>query len=114
MVLRVSYGETSALMEGDAEKKMERRLAQLSPRADLLKVGHHGSATSTLPEFLEAVRPQYAVISAGPQNRFGYPKLAVLERLQGAGARTYRTDVEGPVTFYLDGRSVQATLPSRR
>jgi competence protein ComEC len=114
MVLRVTYGETSALLAGDAEKRMERRLAELSPRADLLKVAHHGSATSTQPELLEAVRPKFAVISAGQRNQFGYPKLPVLERLERAGARTYRTDTEGPVTFYLNGKTVEATLPGRR
>jgi len=113
MVLRVEYGATSALMEGDAEKRVERRLAGTIAPADLLKVAHHGSATSSQPEFLAAVRPHYAIISAGQRNQFGYPKPAVLERLQGAGARTFRTDTEGAVTFYLDGRFVEARQPNR-
>ena len=114
LVLRVGYGETAALMEGDIEKRMERRLAERAPRADLLKVAHHGSATSTQPELLAAVRPRYAVISAGRRNQFGYPKTAVLERLQEARVRTYRTDVSGAVTFYLDGKAVEVRLPDRR
>ena len=114
MVLRVGYGATAALLEGDAERRMEERLAGLAPRADLLKVAHHGSATSTQPELLAAVQPRYAVISAGRRNQFGYPRKQVLERLQGAGARTYRTDVTGAVTFYLDGKSVEVRLPDRR
>jgi competence protein ComEC len=114
MVLRVSYGETAALLEGDAEKRMERRLAESAPRADLLKVAHHGSATSTQPELLAAVRPSFAVISAGRRNQFGYPKTVVLRRLQDAGVRTYRTDLTGAVTFYLDGKSVEVRLPNRR
>ncbi|HYX69651.1 MAG TPA: ComEC/Rec2 family competence protein [Terriglobales bacterium] len=114
MVLRVRYGDTAALLEGDAEKRMERRLAELAPRADLLKVAHHGSASSTQPELLAAVRPSHAVISAGRRNQFGYPKTVVLERLQEARVHTYRTDVTGAVTFYLDGRTVEVRLPNRR
>ena len=114
MVLRVSYGGSAALLEGDAEKRMERRLAEMAPRADLLKVAHHGSATSTQPELLAAVQPGYAVISAGRRNQFGYPKAVVLERLQEARVRTYRTDLTGAVTFYLDGKSVEVRLPNRR
>ncbi len=114
MVLRVGYGETAALLEGDAEKRMERRLAELAPRANLLKVAHHGSATSTQPELLAAIHPSHAVISAGRRNQFGYPKSIVLERLQQAGVRTYRTDLTGAVSFYLDGKSVEVRLLNRR
>ena len=111
MVLHVSYGTTSALLEGDAEKTVERRIASLHhPRADLLKIGHHGSATSTTPEILQSVKPSYAVISVGFHNSFGIPKPDVLARLQNSGARVYRTDVNGAVTFYLDGRSVTPWL----
>lgn len=114
MVLRVSYGGTSALLEGDAEKRTEERLTEQAPAADLLKVAHHGSATSTQPELLAAVHPRYAVISAGRRNSFGYPKASVLERLQVAQVRTYRTDVTGAATFYLDGKTVEVRLPNRR
>jgi competence protein ComEC len=111
MVLQVSYGETSVLLEGDAEKAVERRIAILHhPRADLLKVGHHGSATSTTPEILDAVRPSFAVISVGFRNSFGIPKPAVLQRLQDAGVHVFRTDLDGAVTFYLDGHSVTPWL----
>jgi competence protein ComEC len=103
----VSYGETRALLAGDLEKKMERFIAQESPRADLLKVTHHGSATSTTPELLEAVRPHFAVISVGSHNSFGHPRRVVLERLQQAHVITYRTDVQGAVTFLLDGKTVE-------
>ena len=113
MVLRVGYGATSALLEGDAEKTVERRIASLHPlHADLLKVGHHGSATSTTPEILEAVQPSFAVISVGFHTSFGLPKPDVLARLQAAGVRTYRTDLNGAVTFYLDGHSVSPWLPA--
>ncbi len=85
-----------------------------SLRADLLKVAHHGSATSTQAEFLDAVRPKFGVISCGPRNAFGYPRREVLERLSAANVQTFRTDVFGAVTFYLDGKSVQPMLPNRR
>jgi competence protein ComEC len=111
MVLQVSYGGTSVLLEGDAEKAVERRIAILHhPRADLLKVGHHGSATSTTPEILDAVKPSFAVISVGFRNSFGIPKPIVLQRLQNSGVHVYRTDLNGVVTFYLDGHSVTPWL----
>jgi competence protein ComEC len=111
MVLHVGYGDTSVLLEGDAEKAVERRIAALHhPHADLLKVGHHGSATSSTPEILQSVKPRFALISVGYRNSFGLPKPAVLERLQAAGIRVYRTDVNGAVTFYLDGHSVTPWL----
>jgi len=113
MVLHVSYGDTSVLLEGDAEKAVERRIALLHhPRADLLKVGHHGSGTSTTPEILAAVKPVYAVISVGFHTSFGLPKADVLARLQTSGVRVYRTDLNGAVTFYLDGHSVTPSLPA--
>jgi len=82
-------------------------------RADLLKVGHHGSATSSTPEFLSAVRPRYAVISVGAHNPFDYPRREVLARLEGSKVATFRTDTHGAVTFYLDGRGVEPRLPNR-
>jgi competence protein ComEC len=113
MVLQVSYGATSVLLEGDAEKAVERRIATLHhPHANVLKVGHHGSATSTTPEILQSVKPSLAVISVGFRNSFGLPKADVLERLQNSGVRVYRTDLNGAVTFYLDGHSVSASLPA--
>jgi competence protein ComEC len=111
MVLQVSYGKTSVLLEGDAEKAVERRIALLHhPRADLLKVGHHGSATSTTPEILQSVKPSFAVISVGFRTSFGLPKPDVLERLQNSGVHVYRTDLNGAVTFYLDGHAVTPWL----
>lgn len=113
MVLHVTYGDTSVLLEGDAEKAVERRVAQLhNPHADLLKVGHHGSATSTTPEILASVRPRYAVISVGFHTSFGLPKETVLARLHAAGTHTFRTDTDGLVTFYLDGKHVTPSLTS--
>jgi competence protein ComEC len=112
MVMLIGYGETRALLAGDLERKMEQFVATESPEADLLKVAHHGSATSTTPELLAAVHPRMAVISVG-HNSFGHPREIVLERLQYGKVHTYRTDRFGAVTFLLDGKQVEARLPSR-
>jgi competence protein ComEC len=111
MVLRVSVGNSSVLLEGDAEKQVERRIAALHhPTANLIKVGHHGSDNATTPELVVATRPQFAVISVGSGNSFGLPKFEILGRLANAGARVYRTDLDGAVTFYLDGHSVTPSV----
>jgi competence protein ComEC len=113
LVMSVSYGHTTALLEGDAEKESERRIAEEQPQADLLKVAHHGSATSTIPELLAAVHPRFAVISVGARNVYGHPRMEVLERLAEAHVRTYRTDLDGAVTMYLDGRTIIPRQPDR-
>jgi len=119
MVLRVSYGDSSVLLEGDAEKQVERRVAaQLhptantlaSPLANLIKIGHHGSNNATTPELLAAAKPQFAIISVGSGNSFGLPRPEVLARLANAGTRVYRTDLDGAVTFYLDGHSITPSV----
>ncbi len=112
LVLRFSYGQTSALLEADAEKKMEEIMAPRVPHSDLIKVAHDGSKTSSTPEFLAAVHPRYAVISVGARNTFGHPRPEVLERLAGMNVSTYRTDTHGAVTFYLDGRQVIPAIRS--
>jgi len=102
--MKISYGATSALLEGDAEKKTEKQVAQENAQADLLKVAHHGSATSTIPELLAAVHPKYAVISVGTHNVYGHPRGEVLDRLAEAHVLTYRTDMDGAVTFISTAR----------
>lgn len=113
VVMKISYKNTSALLEGDAEKQAERQIAREEPQADLLKVAHHGSTTSTIPELLAAVRPRFAIISVGANNVYGHPRAEVLQRLVAAQVKTYRTDLDGAVTFYLDGKEVtpRAFLP---
>ena len=110
LVMKVSFGETSALLEGDAEKREEEIVAREQPQADLLKIAHHGSATSTIPELLAAVHPRFAVISSGVRNVYGHPRKEVLERLEQSKVATYRTDLNGAVTFYLDGKGVSAPV----
>jgi competence protein ComEC len=117
MVLRVTYAGHSALLVGDIHKRMEKMLVDeaaehhRSLHVDLLKVAHHGSNTSSCEEFLDAVRPEYAVISSGVRNPFRHPRLEVIERLAEHRAKTYRTDLFGPVTFYMDAAGVRASVP---
>ncbi len=109
LVLHVAYGATSVLLEGDAEAPVEdAMLAEPGIESTLLKVGHHGSLTSTTPEFLARVAPQWAVISCGLRNRYGHPKQEILEELQKARVRTFRTDTSGAACFALDGKAVTA------
>lgn len=103
LVMRIDYGRASVQLEGDAQVATEDDMLsehRLSP-VTLLKVGHHGSKTSTYPEFLNAVRPQEAVISVGRNNTFGHPRAEVLQRLEEAHVKTYRTDRHGAETFLL-------------
>ena len=111
LVFTASFGETTALLEGDAERPVERRVVQQHPEAVLLKVAHHGSASGTSADLLSTVRPHYAVISVGARNVYGHPRREVLGRLQDAGVLTYRTDEDGAVSFYLDGKTVTPDIP---
>jgi competence protein ComEC len=114
LVMKITYGKTSALLAGDAEKGTEKLVSTENPGADLLKIAHHGSASSTNPGFLAAVHPRFAVISVGARNVYHHPRIQVLERLQSADVNTYRTDVNGATTFYLDGYSVILQRPDLR
>ena len=111
IVLRVDYGETSFLFTGDMETKAEKDLldqgADLS--ATVLKVGHHGSDTSSSYSFLREVMPEYAVISVGLDNDYGHPSDDVLSRLRDAGATVYRTDQQGTIVAVSDGTTVTFT-----
>jgi competence protein ComEC len=105
LVLHLADGGTSVLLEGDAEAPVEQGiLAEPDLQSTLLKVGHHGSVTSTRPEFLTRVAPQWAVISCGRHNRYGHPREEVLEELQASHVRTFRTDIHGASCFVLDGK----------
>ncbi len=108
LAFRITYGRRSFLLTGDMEKPMERRaLMDGEPlRADVLKVGHHGSNTSSTDPFLSAVAPVFAVISDGYANSFGHPHPKVLERLSQHRAGILRTDRDGLVTVRTDGRRI--------
>jgi competence protein ComEC len=109
LVLRVAYGSTSVMLEGDAEAPIEQAmLAEPELASTLLKVGHHGSITSSRPEFLARVHPECAVISCGLRNRYGHPRPEVLKALETAKVRTFSTDINGAACFRLDGKN---TIP---
>jgi competence protein ComEC len=110
LVIRVAYKNTAAVLPGDAENKIERFIAAQSAPSDLLKVAHNGSNTSTSSELLQAIRPRFALISVGARNPYGHPRREVLARLQNSGVLTYRTDLHGAVTFYLEGDTVTPSL----
>jgi competence protein ComEC len=114
LVLKVSYRNTAMVLEGDAEHATEEKIAREQPAADVLKIAHHGSSTSTIPELLAAMHPRFAVISVGTRNSYGHPREDVLRRLQDAHISTYRTDMDGAVSFYLNGETVTTRLASLR
>jgi len=110
LVMRLRFGERSVLLPGDAEKQAEyAMLDEDAPdelQADILKVGHHGSKNSTMPEFLERVGPRLAIISAGEGNPYGHPAAELLERLEERGIRILRTDEEGEISVVTDGHRI--------
>jgi competence protein ComEC len=109
LVLRVAYQSTSALLEGDAESPIEHgMLGEQNLQSTLLKIGHHGSTTSTQPDFLARVSPSFAVISCGQHNHYGHPREEVLQSLQKSHVRTFSTDITGAACFALDGKVVEA------
>ena len=116
LVLRLTYAGHTALLMGDIHKRVEKMLVDeaaeqgQSLHVDLLKVAHHGSNSSSCEEFLDAVHPEYAVISAGIRNPFHHPRPEVIERLAEHRAMTFRTDWFGPVTFYMDAAGVHPSV----
>lgn len=105
VVIKLSYGDTSFLFTGDAEKEeLETITDNIS--ADVLKVGHHGSTTSTTEEFLSRVNPTYAIISVGKDNSYGHPHDKVLRLLEKFNCKIFRTDVDKTVVFSSNGNTL--------
>jgi competence protein ComEC len=109
LVLEVTYGQRSILLTGDAERPIEDDMVAEGElhRVTLLKVGHHGSKTSSSEEFLSQVNPKFALISDGYKNQFHHPNAEVLERLARHHVQVFRTDQRGLITFSTDGNKVE-------
>ncbi len=107
-VVKIQHGNTSFLFTGDAESLSEQQMLSSGAnlKSDVLKVGHHGSSSSTTPSFLKAVSPKYAVFSCGAGNQYGHPHQETLSKLTNAGVKTYRTDTNGTVIFVSDGKTL--------
>jgi len=106
IVSRLDYRQTSFLFMGDAEKEVEEILLKIEAgklKTDVLKIGHHGSDSSSLLGFLEIVDPVYAVIEVGKDNRFDHPSPRIIKRLERLGIKTFRTDMDGNIKFVSNG-----------
>lgn len=108
IVLRITYGNTSFLFTGDAESEEEEDILNTGAnlKSTVLKVGHHGSSTSTSYPFLREIMPQYAVISCEQGNSYGHPHEETLSKLKDAGVEVYRTDLNGNIIMASDGENV--------
>lgn len=108
IVFTAEYKNVSALFTGDASVNIEKQILEAgeSVESDMLKVGHHGSSSATSYAFLKAVNPEYAVISCGENNKYGHPHQETLDTLKKAGVRVLRTDKNGSLLFYSDGKKL--------
>lgn len=108
IVVKITFRNTSMLFMGDAEDVSEAEIISVGydVRSDLIKIGHHGSASSTTAGFLEDVQPQYAVISVGKGNDYGHPAQSTLDKLNAAGVKVFRTDELGTITATSDGEAI--------
>ncbi|MBI2063334.1 MAG: MBL fold metallo-hydrolase [Candidatus Yanofskybacteria bacterium] len=112
VVLRLDYGDDGILFMGDAEAKIEYKLlaSGASLSAQFLKIGHHGSKTSTTEDFLKTVNPEVAFIEVGKKNKYGLPYQGILDRLKKYDIKYYRTDIDGVVELILDGQNYEIEL----
>lgn len=105
IVIRLEYGNNSFLFMGDSEEENEKTITW--PKTDVLKVGHHGSNTSSSESFLNQVKPNYAVIMVGKDNSYGLPKEIILERLKNIRSQIYRTDEMGTIEITSNGNNIE-------
>ena len=111
VVLRLTYGNFAMVFTGDAEAETEAEMikAKTPLRAQILKVGHHGSRYATSDSFLNVVAPQAAIISCGTNNRYGHPSQPTLDRLKKSNVQIYRTDLSGEIAIISDGNTFQVS-----
>ncbi len=115
MVLRGQFFSKSILFTGDIEEERERELVDQLSAVDFLKLGHHGSDSSSSQDFIDLLRPKVSIISVGRNNGFGHPSKEVLDRLKSVGTRIYRTDEDGLISLYIGEKtwSIDAYLKDR-
>ncbi|MBQ5677981.1 MAG: MBL fold metallo-hydrolase, partial [Clostridia bacterium] len=108
VVLKITYGNTEFLFQGDAESKIENDLlrSDYDIDVDVLKVGHHGSKTSSTDKYLDATSPQIAIISSGYGNNYGHPNGTILERFEQEGITAFSTFLNGDITVSSDGKII--------
>lgn len=108
VVIRLTYGSTSYLFTGDAEKRAEKDILAggADVDSDVLKMGHHGSSTSSSEDFYEAVSPKICVIQCGSGNSYGHPHKETVKKVEDSGAKLYRNDTDGTVIVYSDGDEI--------
>ena len=107
IILKVIDQNVSFLLTGDASLKIENSISTSDLKSTVLKLGHHGSVTSTNQELLEKISPQYAIVSAGINNQYGHPHDEVINLLNQENIKTYRTDTDGTITFKTDGKNIE-------
>ena len=109
IILKVNYGQNSILMTGDAEKQIEKKLLQTSEnlKATILKIGHHGSKNATTNEFIDAIKPQYALISCGLNNIYNHPNKETIEKLNNQNVKIYRTDQLGTIKVIITENEIE-------
>ncbi|MEK5331303.1 MBL fold metallo-hydrolase [Lysinibacillus sp. FSL W8-0992] len=109
IVLKVTYGNISFLLTGDAGVALEKEMLQQNVKATVLKAGHHGSNTSSSQSFIQEVQPEVTILSYGKDNKYGHPHAEVVERLQAIGSKIYATAETGTVTVATDGVSYEVS-----
>lgn len=110
IVLRLIYGANSILFMGDASTRVEKQLLDRNISSDVLKLGHHGSKYSSMPEFLDAVSPIYAIISVGKNNKYNHPHQVTLDKLKNRNIKIYRTDEDGTIKLTSNGNFINFEL----
>ncbi|MDV4150484.1 ComEC/Rec2 family competence protein [Clostridium sp. AL.422] len=109
-IIKISYGNNSFLFTGDAEEDTEEEVINkaFNLKSDILKIGHHGSSTSTSKNFLDKVNPKITIISVGEDNSYGHPSEETLEKIEDT--KIYRTDINGSIIITSDGKSIKTSL----
>lgn len=107
IVLKLNYLDTKYLFMGDASKSVEKKLLDKDIKADVIKIGHHGSSYSSSKKFLESVNPNIAIISVGKDNKYKHPTNNVLNTLNNLNIKYYRTDIDGTIKLVSDGKNIE-------